>query len=99
MERDRADAHASRCRTRARSSGPRARPLAAMHEAGLRSPRRMPTEGAVPAKLDRIATGGARGFLALLAAASLIGLAWGGRGILGDAFAVLASAPSLLLLP
>lgn len=47
---------------------------------------------------ERLVTGAARGFLAVLAAACLVGLAWGGRGIVGDAFAAIATVPSLALI-
>ncbi len=46
--------------------------------------------------LGRVVTTAARVFLALLAAACAIGLGWGARGMLGDAFGAIATAAGLL---
>lgn len=48
--------------------------------------------------LDRVVTNVARVFLALLAAACMVGLGWGARGIFADAFSAIATVGGLAVL-
>lgn len=45
--------------------------------------------------LERVVTAVARGFVALLAVACVVGLSWGARGTLADGFDALATAPAI----